>query len=370
MAKTTKTTAKVATKSTPKSGLDISLLSAICEKPGVSGFEQPIRELILKSIAGLADEITVDPMGNIIAVQKGKDSSKKVMVPAHMDEIGFIVTHIDNDGFVRFHTLGGFDPKTLTSQRVLVHGKNKTLLGVMGSKPIHLMTPEERGKSVAINDYFIDLGMKKEEVMKHIAVGDPITRQRELVEMGDCVNCKSLDNRVSVFILIETLKKLKGKKLPYDFYGVFSVQEEVGLRGATTAAHSLDPDFGICLDTTIAFDVPGNKDYDKITKLGEGTAIKIMDGSVICDYRMVEYMKQTAAKNKIKFQMEILTAGGTDTGAIQKMAKNGSICGAVSIPTRHIHQTIETCHKEDIQLSIDLLAACLEGLDKFDWSFK
>jgi tetrahedral aminopeptidase len=370
MAKSTKTTTKTATKSSPKSGLDIALLSAICEKPGVSGFEQPIRELILKSITGLADEITVDPMGNIIAIQRGKDSSQKVMVPAHMDEIGFIVTHIDNDGFVRFHTLGGFDPKTLTSQRVLIHGKNKTLLGVMGSKPIHLMSPEERGKNVAINDYFIDLGMKKEEVLKHISVGNPITRQRELVEMGDCVNCKSLDNRVSVFILIETLRKLKGKKLPYDFYGVFTVQEEIGLRGATTAAHALDPDFGICLDTTIAFDVPGNKDYDKITKLGEGTAIKIMDGSVICDYRMVEFMKQTAEKNKIKYQMEILTAGGTDTGAMQKMAKNGSICGAVSIPTRHIHQTIETCHKEDIQLSIDLLSACLQSLDTFDWSFK
>jgi endoglucanase len=211
--------------------------------------------------------------------------------------------------------------------------------------------------------------MEKDEVIKEIAIGDPITRQRELVEMGNCVNCKSLDNRVSVFILIETLRKLKGKSIPYDFYGVFTVQEEVGLRGATTAAHYLDPDFGICIDTTIAYDVPGNKDFDKITKLGHGTAIKIMDGSVICDYRMVEYMKQTAEKNKIKYQMEILTAGGTDTGAIQRMAKNGSICGAVSIPTRHIHQVIETCHTEDIQLSIDLTVACIQGLDTFDWSF-
>lgn len=367
MAKSTRTSTN---STTAKSKLNIPLLADICEKPGVSGFEQPIRELILKSIHDLADEITVDPLGNIVAIQRGKSSEKKVMVPAHMDEIGFIVTHIDNDGFVRFHTLGGFDPKTLTSQRVLVHGKNKTLLGVMGSKPIHVMTPEERNKVPQIQDYFIDLGLKKEEVIKHIAIGDPITRQRELVEMGDCVNCKSLDNRISVFILIEALRKLKTKKLPYDFYAVFTVQEEVGLRGATTAAHYLDPDFGICLDTTIAFDVPGNRDFDKITKLGEGTAIKIMDGSVICDYRMVEYMKQTADKHKIKYQMEILTAGGTDTGAIQRMAKNGSIVGAVSIPTRHIHQVIETCHKEDIQLSIDLLCGSIEGLDKFDWSFK
>jgi tetrahedral aminopeptidase len=352
-----------------KNGINVPLLASICEMPGVSGFEQKIRELILKSLVGIVDEVTVDPMGNIIAVQKGKDSSKKVMVPAHMDEIGFIVTHVDNDGFVRFHTLGGFDPKTLTAQRVLIHGKKKTLLGVMGSKPIHVMTPEERSKNPQIQDYFIDLGMERDEVIKEIAIGDPITRQRELVEMGNCVNCKSLDNRVSVFILIETLRKLKGKSIPYDFYAVFTVQEEVGLRGATTAAHYLDPDFGICLDTTIAYDVPGNKDFDKITKLGHGTAIKIMDGSVICDYRMVEYMKQTADKNKIKYQMEILTAGGTDTGAIQRMAKNGSICGAVSIPTRHIHQVIETCHTEDIQLSIDLAAACIQGLDTFDWSF-
>ena len=363
-----KTTEKKTTSAKEK--LNISLLADICERPGVPGFEQPVRELILKSIKGLADEVTVDSLGNILAIQRGKDSSKKVMVPAHMDEIGFIVTHIDNDGFVRFHTLGGFDPKTLTSQRVLIHGKNKMLLGVMGSKPIHVMTAEERAKTPQIQDYFIDLGLKKEEVVKHIAVGDSITRERALVEMGDCVNCKSLDNRVAVFILIETLRKLKGKKLPYDFYGVFTVQEEVGLRGATTAAHYLDPDFGICLDTTIAFDVPGNRDFDKITKLGDGTAIKIMDGSVICDYRMVEYMKGVASKNNIKHQMEILTAGGTDTGAIQRMAKNGAICGAVSIPTRHIHQTIETCHKGDIQLSIDLLALCIEGLDKFDWSFK
>lgn len=364
MAKATKKTEE------KKPKLNISLLADICERPGAPGYEQSIRELILKSIHGLADEVTVDAMGNVLAIQRGKDSSKKVMVPAHMDEIGFIVTHIDNDGFVRFHTLGGFDPKTLTAQRVLVHGKNKTLMGVMGSKPIHVMTAEERSKNPQIQDYFIDLGMKRDEVIKHISIGNPITRERALVEMGDCVNCKSLDNRISVFILIETLRKLKGKKLPYDFYGVFTVQEEVGLRGATTAAHYLDPDFGICLDTTIAFDVPGNRDFDKITKLGEGTAIKIMDGSVICDYRMVEYMKQIADKNKIKYQLEILTAGGTDTGAIQRMSKNGSICGAVSIPTRHIHQVIETCHKEDIQLSIDLLSACIEGLDKFDWSFK
>lgn len=347
--------------------LNIPLMQRICETPGTSGFEQPIREVILKEIKGLADEVTVDNMGNIVAIKKGNEP-KKVMVPAHMDEIGFIVTHIDDNGFLRFHTLGGFDPKTLTAQRVIVHGK-KDLIGVMGSKPIHVMSPEERNKVPQIKDYFIDMGMTKAEVQKYISVGNPITRQRELIQMGNCINCKSLDNRISVYILIETLKALKGKKIPYDLYAVFTVQEEIGIRGATLAGHYIDPEFGICLDTTIAFDVPGNNGYDKITELGAGPAIKIMDTSILCDYRMVEYMKDVANKSKIKHQMEILTGGGTDASGIQRMAKGGSIVGALSIPTRHIHQVIETCHNDDIINTIDLLTACISGLNKFDWSF-
>lgn len=199
--------------------------------PGVPGHEQKVRELITRELTGIADDISIDNMGNLIAVKKGESSDKKVMAAAHMDEIGFMVHHIDDNGFLRFHPLGGFDPKTLTSQRVVVHGK-KDVIGVMGSKPIHLMTAEERGKNLTLNDYFIDLGMKKEEVVKIVEVGNVVTRERELIEMGDCVNCKSIDNRVAVFILIETLRELKGKEIPFDFYGVFTVQEEVDSRGA------------------------------------------------------------------------------------------------------------------------------------------
>jgi endoglucanase len=307
-------------------------------------------------------------MGNVIALKKGK-ARKKVMVAAHMDEIGFIVTHIDEQGFLRFHTLGGFDPKTLTAQRVIVHGK-KDIIGVMGSKPIHIMSVEERGKNVKIEDFFIDLGLPKKEVEKYISVGDPITRERDLIEMGDNVNCKSIDNRISVFILIETLKKLKGTKLPYDLYAVFTVQEEVGIRGANVSSLQIQPDFGFGLDTTIAYDVPGARPHESVTKLGEGTAIKIMDSSTICDYRMVAFMKKTADKHKIKWQPEILPAGGTDTAGIQRMSAGGAISGAVSIPTRHIHQVIEMANKKDIQGSIDLLSACVKELDTYDWSFK
>ena len=347
----------------------VSLLKEICEVAGAPGFEQRIREVVLREVTPLVDEVSVDNMGNIIALKKGNNNpeGKKAMVAAHMDEIGFIVTHIDDEGFVRFHTLGGFDPKTLTAQRVIIHGR-KDMTGVMGSKPIHVMTAEEKSKLPKISDYFIDLGMPKEEVTKYIAVGDPITRERELIEMGGCVNCKSIDNRVSVFILIEALRKME--VVPYDVYGVFTVQEEVGLRGANVSAHQINPDFGFGLDTTIAFDLPGAQAHEKITALGKGAAIKIMDASAICDYRMVAYMKQVADREKIKWQPEILTAGGTDTAGVQRMGKNGAISGAISIPTRHLHQVIEMAHKEDVQGAIDLLIACLKNLDQYDWGHR
>ena len=344
--------------------INTALLKKICETPGIPGYEQKIRNLVMKEIKPYVDSISVDNMGNVTAFKKGR-KDKKVMIGAHMDEIGFMINHIDDKGFLRFIPLGGFDPKTLTAQRVVVHGK-EDVIGVMGSKPIHMMSADERNKVVQLNEYFIDLGMKKKDVEKIVSIGNPVTRERELIEMGDCVNCKSLDNRVSVFILIEVLKELK--KTPYDIYAVFTVQEEVGIRGAQVAALNIQPDFGFGLDTTIAFDVPGAKDHEVCTKLGEGTAIKVLDASAICDHRMIDFMKNTAAKHKIKYQLEILTAGGTDTAGIQRMTPGGSISGAVSIPTRHIHQVIEMCNKADIRASIDLLKACLEDLDKNDWS--
>ncbi|HNF48001.1 MAG TPA: M42 family metallopeptidase [Chitinophagales bacterium] len=346
---------------------NIKLLAEICEVAGAPGFEQRVRELVVKNLEGHVDEIQFDNLGSIYAVKKGKDASKRVMIAAHMDEIGFIVKYIDDNGFLRFHTLGGFDPKTLTAQRVLVHGK-KDLIGVMGTKPIHIMTPEERAKPVQTSEYFIDLGLPKEEVVKYVSVGDAITRERHLIEMGNCVNCKSIDNRVAVYILIETLKMLKD--FPYDVYGVFTVQEEVGIRGANVAAHNINPDFGFGLDTTIAYDLPGAKPEEQVTKLGEGTAIKIMDASTICDYRMVQYQKEIAAKYKIKWQPEILPMGGTDTAGIQRMGKTGAIAGAISVPTRHLHQVIEMAHKEDIEASVLLLKHCLEDIDQYDWSLK
>ncbi|MGJ8660756.1 MAG: M42 family metallopeptidase [Bacteroidota bacterium] len=347
--------------------MNTKLLAQICKTPGAPGFENKVRELVMEEIKPYVDEVEVDNLGNVYAIKRGT-SNKKVMVGAHMDEIGFMVTHIDDQGFIRFHTLGGFDPKTLTAQRVIIHGK-QDIIGVMASKPIHVMTADERNKVAKITDYFIDTGLPVEEVKKIVTIGDPVTREREFIKMGECVNSKSLDNRLAVFILIETLKNLKGKTIPYDLYAVFTVQEEVGIRGANVASLRIKPDFGFGLDTTIAFDLPGAAAHEKITELGKGTAIKIMDASTICDSRMVRYMKEVADRNKITWQPEILTAGGTDTAGIQRMTEGGSIAGAISIPTRHLHQVIEMAHKSDIQGSIDLLTACVSEMEKFSMKF-
>lgn len=347
--------------------INIELLKEICEAGGAPGHEQRVREIVIRETEGLVDDLRVDNMGNVIAIKKGKES-KKVMIGAHMDEIGFIVTHVDDNGFVFFHTLGGFDPKTLTAQRVIIHGR-EDVTGVMGSKPIHLMSPEDRNKVPKIKDYFIDTGRSKKDLDKVVSVGDTITRERELIEMGDCINCKSLDNRVSVYILIEMLREMKGTP-PYDVYAVFTVQEEIGVRGANVSAMKINPDYGFGLDTTIAFDTPGSTKKEQVSALGEGACIKVMDSSTICDYRMVKYMKEISEKKNIKTQLEILPAGGTDTAGIQRMNPGGSIAGAVSIPTRHIHQVIEMVHKEDVRNAINLLRNCVENLNKFDWSFK
>lgn len=346
--------------------INTTLLAEICEAAGAPGYEERVRKIVLREVKPLVDDVTIDTMGNVIALKKGK-TKKKAMVAAHMDEIGFMVSHIDDNGFLRFTTLGGFDPKTLTAQRVIVHGK-KDLVGVMGSKPIHVMTPEERKKNAELTDFFIDLGLPKNEVVKNVEVGNPVTRERKLIEMGDCVNVKSLDNRVSVFILIEALRELK--KPAFDVYGVFTVQEEVGIRGAQVAAHHIEPDFGFGLDTTIAYDVPGAKPEEMVTKLGKGVAIKMMDSSVISDARMIEFMKKIAVKHKITWQPEILIGGGTDTAGMQRMSPRGAIAGCISIPTRHIHQVIEMSHKSDIRGAIDLLKYSLQELDGFDWSFR
>ena len=211
--------------------MDLALLKALSETPGAPGHEKPIRDYVKAHLASIGMETSTDAMGNLTCVVKSKNKeAKKLMLAAHLDEISFMVTHIDDNGFLRLQPLGGFDPKTLTSMRVLVHGK-KTLKGVMGCKPIHIMSAEERNKAPKLKDYFVDTGFPAEEVKKQVEVGTTVTRQQDLQELGECISGKSLDNRLSVYILLKVLEKLK--KPSVDVHAVFTVQEEVGLRGAT-----------------------------------------------------------------------------------------------------------------------------------------
>jgi endoglucanase len=201
----------------------------------------------------------------------------------------------------------------------------------MGSKPIHIMTEEEKKAAPKLEDYFVDVGLPGEEVRELVAIGDVITRQRELVEIGNTINGKSFDNRIGLFVMLEALARIKSHEV--DVYAVASVQEEIGIRGASVAARNIDPDIGIALDITVANDVPEAKAHEYVTQLGAGVAIKVMDSSVICNPKVVAHLKRLAEVNDIRHQMEVLVRGGTDTAALQRSG-NGAAVGCISIPTR------------------------------------
>jgi len=335
--------------------MDLKLLKRLCETGGAPGHEERIREIVTEILRPVSEEISVDALGNVIAIKRGK-GREKLMVSSHMDEISFMVTHVDDEGFIRFTPLGGFDAKTLTAQRVTVHGQSD-LVGVLGTKPIHLMTEEERKAAPKIEDFFVDVGLPAEEVRAIVTVGDTITRQRELVEIGNTINGKSFDNRMGVFVMLEAMRRLGPHQV--DVYAVASAQEELGVRGATVAARNIDPDIGIALDITLANDVPDQKAHERVTRLGAGAAIKVMDSSVICNPKMVQFLRRIAAESEIPYQLEVLPRGGTDTSALQRGGK-GAAVGCISIPTRYVHSVIEMCHKGDIQACVDLLVRAIE----------
>ena len=345
--------------------MNFELFEEICQTPGAPGHEDRIREVVVRELQPLVDDLTVDNMGNVIAHRKGS-GKKKLMLAAHMDEISFMVRHVDENGFIRFHTLGGFDPKTLTAQRVWVHTRSGDLLGVMGTKPVHLMNEEEKKAGLRLDSFFIDLGLPRAEVARRVQIGDPVTRQREFVKVGKSVNSKSLDDRVGVFVMIEAVRK--ARRHGCDLYAVASVQEEVGLRGALAASGSVKPDIGVALDVTLANDLPDAKPQDAVSALGGGAAIKVLDGSVIAHRKLVDYMVKTAKAKKIPYQLEVLPAGGTDTAAMQRSGE-GAIAGCISIPCRYVHSVIEMCHEKDVQATIDLLAVLIRDMHTAELSY-
>lgn len=341
--------------------MDLSLLKKIVETPGAPGHESSIRALIRKEVEDISDEISTDSMGNLIVRVKG--DGPKVMMAAHMDEISLISTFVDDKGFIRFSTLGGFDPETLVNQRVWVHG-TKTIPGVIGGKPIHTQSDEQKKSKTKLKELFIDTGLPGDQVKEIVCDGSVVTRMGELMELGDCLTGKSLDNRISVFILIEALKK--ASSCNSDLYAVFTVQEEVGIRGARVAAQHIQPEIGIALDTTIANDLPGSGDHESCTRLGKGTAVKVMDKSVICTPGLVAKLEEIANAHDITHQREVLTAGGTDTSGMQYLIGLGSYVSCISTPTRYIHSTVETVSKTDVEAGIDLATATIEEIGNYN----
>lgn len=337
--------------------MDFKLLKKLCESHAVSGREEGIRALIRSEFERLGLSVSVDAMGNMTALKKGS-GKKKVMLAGHMDEIGFIVSHIDKDGFLRFQPLGGFDARTLMSQRVYVHTSKKRLLGVMGTRPVHVLKDEEKKKILDVTDYYVDLGLPAKEVEKLVELGDPITMARELDEIGACLTGKSIDNRFGVWLMIEALRLVK--KHSVNIYAVATTQEEVGIRGAIAAARDVHPDVGIALDVTIASDIPGSAPQDYVTKMGGGACIKVMDGSMISNPKIVRELKDIATKKKIPWQYEILPRGGTDGGGMRMVSGNTAVA-AISVALRYVHSTVEMVSKSDLEACVKLLAAYLES---------
>jgi endoglucanase len=346
--------------------LNEDLLRRLTQTPGIASREDQVRAVVTAELNPFVHSLTVDTLGNLIGVKDGS-GRPRVAVAAHMDEIGFLVRHIDDSGFIRLQKIGGFDPRVLVAQRVAVHVRDQEPLpGVLqpGSKPIHLQSPGD-SKEIKLEDLFVDLGLPAADVKKQVTIGDMVTMDREQARIGSTVVSKALDDRLGVYVMIEAMKRVSGQVATV--LAIATTQEEVGLRGAITSAYGADADIAIALDVTIAGDIPGNPSDAVVTRLGEGTAIKMFDSSQLPDMRVVQHLVDLAEANSIPFQREILPAGGTDAGAFQK-TRSGVRAATISIPTRYVHTVNEMAHEADIQASVDLLAAFLNDVGSRDYS--
>lgn len=323
------------------------LIKKLTEAFGPSGFEDQTRELVQAEIADYADEISVDAMGNLIARKKGDGSGLKVMIAAHLDEIGVMVSHITEEGFCRFTNIGGVYPHTLLGGRVQFADGT---IGIISCDRI-----EERGKVHPLSKHYIDVGASSREDCP-VSVGDAAGFIRPFLAQGTHLTAKSMDDRIGCAIGIEALKRLKST--PHDVYFVFSTQEEVGTRGAEAAANGLLPDVGIALDVTISADTP--KAHRMAVKLGAGPAIKVKDAGMIAHAGLVRLMRQRAEEAEIPYQLEVLEGGSTDARSMQ-IAGPGCAAGCISIPCRYVHSPSETVDANDVAQCVDLLVALLEN---------
>ncbi len=340
---------------------NLEKLSNAC---GVTGNESQVRELMIKLMKPYADEITVDRLENVIAVKNGKAGAPKIMLAAHMDEVGLMIKTITKEGFLQFTKIGGIDDRILLAQKVVVSTKKGLYPGIIGSKPPHIQKEEDRRKLIACDELFIDIGAESREdaVKMGLSIGDPVIFDSKYIALNnDVVMGKAFDNRAGCLAMVETLKLLG--KTDCTVCAVGTVQEEVGLRGAGTAAFGVDPDIAIALDVTIAGDVPGVREYDTSVKMGKGPALSISDSGLITHPKVLRWLIDTAEEEKIPIQLESGLLGSTDAARIS-ITRQGIPSGTISIPTRYIHSPASVLNLKDIESSAKLAAAAIKKLSK------
>lgn len=334
--------------------MDIQLLERLCKACGVSGDEDEIREIILAEIKPYADEIKVDSLGNILAFKKGKQRAKsRLLLSAHMDEVGFIVTNIESNGTLKFSAVGGIDKKAACGKAVLI-GKNK-LAGVIGTVPVHVLKADERAKNPSIDSLYIDIGAdSKEQAEKYVSLGDCVYFD-SVFEADERIIGKAIDDRAGCMALIEMLKS----DLEYDTYFSFVVQEEIGLRGAKAAAFTLNPDIAIVVESTTASDIPDVSGADKVCCVGKGAVVSFMDGATMYDREFYRLIMDKAKKADIPVQTKTKIAGGNDAGAIHQ-SRGGVRTAAISVPCRYLHSSTSLISRADLQAVCDTIKLAAE----------
>lgn len=331
---------------------------------GVTGREETARNLLSNLIKPYVDSVSEDKLGNLIAIKKGDKLKPKIMLAAHMDEIGLMVKNISKEGFIQFAKMGGIDDRILLAKKVIVHTNKKDLVGIIGSKPPHIQKKDERNKVVTYDKLFIDIGAEnlRETKKMGVRIGDPISFCVKFEKIGKkIVTGKAFDDRAGCAVMIETLKELDSTNC--NIFAVGTIQEEVGLRGAGTAAFGINPDFGVALDVTVAGDVPGVKDFESNIKMGKGPALTVTDAGLISHPKVLSLLVDTAKKNNIPYQLETGLPGTTDAARIS-LTRQGVPSGTISIPTRYIHSPVGMMDLTDLKNTIKLTIAAIQEISK------
>ncbi|MDR6122132.1 putative aminopeptidase FrvX [Bacillus sp. SLBN-46] len=345
----------------------LSMLKDLTDAKGIPGNEREVREVMKKYITPLADEVTTDGLGSLIAKKVGKEGGPKIMVAGHLDEVGFMITQIDDKGFLRFQPVGGWWGQVMLAQRVTIVTKKGDVTGIIGSKPPHVLSAEARKKPVEIKDMFIDIGASSRDEAQEWGVrpGDMVVPYFEFTVMNNekMLLAKAWDNRIGCAIAIDVLRQLQGTDHPNVVYGVGAVQEEVGLRGAKTAAAKIQPDIGFAVDVGIAGDTPGITEKEAMSKMGKGPQVVIYDASLVAHKGLRDFVTDTAEELNIPFQYESIPGGGTDAGSIH-LTHNGVPALAITIATRYIHSHAAMLHRDDYENAVKLIVEVIKRLDR------